>query len=109
VPAGDEHQRDRRQHLHLHLPAPRCPCCACCDRFARLDPASPSYEIIVVDNDAERSGEPAIREARAEGITLQYLVEPQRGIAARATARWSRHRGRSSRSSMTTRKRIRSG
>jgi succinoglycan biosynthesis protein ExoM len=49
--------------------------------LARLDPASPSYEIIVVDNDAERSGEPAIHEARAEGIRLQYLVEPQRGIA----------------------------
>ena len=49
--------------------------------LARLDPASPRHEIIVVDNDAGRSGEAAVRQARTEGLAVQYLVEPVRGIA----------------------------
>jgi succinoglycan biosynthesis protein ExoM len=49
--------------------------------LGRLDPASPRHEIIVADNDAERSGEAAVRQARAEGLEVQYLVEPVRGIA----------------------------
>jgi len=46
-----------------------------------LDPATPRYEVIVVDNDARATAEPAIRQARAEGLQLQYLVEPVRSIA----------------------------
>ncbi len=49
--------------------------------LARLDPASPRHEIIVVDNDVNRTGEVAVRQARAEGQPLHYLVEPERGIA----------------------------
>jgi succinoglycan biosynthesis protein ExoM len=47
----------------------------------RLDPATPRYEVIVVDNDAARTGQPAVCQARAEGLAVQYLVEPTRGIA----------------------------
>jgi glycosyltransferase involved in cell wall biosynthesis len=47
----------------------------------RLDPATPTHEIIVVDNDAEMTAEPIVRQARAEGLPVQYLVEPVRGIA----------------------------
>jgi succinoglycan biosynthesis protein ExoM len=47
----------------------------------RLDPASPGHEVIVVDNDAEKTAEATIEQARAEGMELQYLVEPVRGIA----------------------------
>ncbi|HSP96151.1 MAG TPA: glycosyltransferase family 2 protein [Candidatus Dormibacteraeota bacterium] len=49
--------------------------------LGRLDPASPRHEIIVADNDAARSGETAVRQARAEGLAAHYLVEPARGIA----------------------------
>ena len=49
--------------------------------LARLESASPRHEIIVADNDAERSGEAAVRQVRAEGLDVQYLVEPVRGIA----------------------------
>jgi len=80
VPAGDEHRVIDVSICICTFRRPG-PLLRLLRSLARLDPASPSYEIIVVDNDAERSGEPAIREARAEGITLQYLVEPQRGIA----------------------------
>ena len=46
-----------------------------------LDPSSPRHEIIVVDNEATATAEPAIREARAEGLDVRYIVEPVRGIA----------------------------
>lgn len=49
--------------------------------LGRLDPATPRHEIIVADNDAARSGEAAVVQARAEGIAVQYVVEPVRGIA----------------------------
>lgn len=49
--------------------------------LARLEAATPPHEIIVVDNDAGRSGEPAIRRAAAEGLRVRYFVEPLRGIA----------------------------
>jgi glycosyltransferase involved in cell wall biosynthesis len=49
--------------------------------LGRLDPASPRHEIIVVDNDVARGGEDAVRQARAEGLAIEYLVEPVRGIA----------------------------
>lgn len=49
--------------------------------LARLDPSSPRHEIIVVDNDAARSGAAAVEQARAEGVAVAYLVEPRRGIA----------------------------
>jgi succinoglycan biosynthesis protein ExoM len=47
----------------------------------RLDPSTPPHDIIVVDNDAARSGEPAVRQAQAEGLEVLYVVEPVRGIA----------------------------
>jgi len=47
----------------------------------QLDPATPPHEVIVVDNDAARSAEPIICQAREEGLPVQYLVEPVRGIA----------------------------
>ena len=47
----------------------------------RQIPATPRYEVIVVDNDADRTGEPAVQQARAEGLDVHYAVEPQRGIA----------------------------
>jgi succinoglycan biosynthesis protein ExoM len=46
----------------------------------RLDPATPPYEIIVVDNDANRTAEPVVCQARAEGVDVHYAVEPRRGI-----------------------------
>jgi succinoglycan biosynthesis protein ExoM len=49
--------------------------------LARLDPASPRYEIIVADNDADGSGDAAVHQARAEGIAVHYVIEPARGIA----------------------------
>jgi cellulose synthase/poly-beta-1,6-N-acetylglucosamine synthase-like glycosyltransferase len=49
--------------------------------LSRLDPATPPHEVIVVDNDAAMSAEPAIRQARAEGLQIEYAVEPVRGIA----------------------------
>jgi succinoglycan biosynthesis protein ExoM len=49
--------------------------------LGRLDPAGPRHEVIVVDNDAAATAAPAIRQARAEGLRVQYLVEPVRGIA----------------------------
>lgn len=49
--------------------------------IARLDRASPPHEVIVVDNDAARGGEAVVAEARAAGLDVRYLVEPQRGIA----------------------------
>ncbi len=47
----------------------------------RLDPSTPPHDVIVVDNDAARSGESAVRQAQAEGLKVQYVVEPVRGIA----------------------------
>lgn len=49
--------------------------------LCHLDPVTPPHEVIVVDNDAGMTAEPAIREARAEGLNVQYLVAPVRGIA----------------------------
>ena len=49
--------------------------------LCHLDAATPSYEVIVVDNDAARTGEPAVCQARTEGLAVQYLVESVRGIA----------------------------
>jgi succinoglycan biosynthesis protein ExoM len=46
-----------------------------------LHPSGPRHEVIVVDNDAAATGEPAVRRARAEGLAVRYLVEPVRGIA----------------------------
>lgn len=49
--------------------------------LARLDAATPPFEIIVADNDAARSGEASVAQARAEGLAVTYVVEPRRGIA----------------------------
>jgi succinoglycan biosynthesis protein ExoM len=49
--------------------------------LGRLDPATPSHEIIVVDNDAARGAERIVEEARRGGLQVQYLVEPVRGLA----------------------------
>jgi succinoglycan biosynthesis protein ExoM len=46
-----------------------------------LDVCTPSFEVIVADNDAGRTAEPIVAGARAEGMDLQYVVEPVRGIA----------------------------
>jgi cellulose synthase/poly-beta-1,6-N-acetylglucosamine synthase-like glycosyltransferase len=46
-----------------------------------LDPATPGHEVIVVDNDAGMTAEPTVCQARAEGLPVQYFVEPVRGIA----------------------------
>lgn len=46
-----------------------------------LDPTTPTHEIIVVDNDAERSAAPSVDAARAEGLAMGYVCEPRRGIA----------------------------
>jgi succinoglycan biosynthesis protein ExoM len=49
--------------------------------LGNLDPASPSHTVIVVDNDADATARPVIQKARAEGLPVQYAVEPVRGIA----------------------------
>jgi succinoglycan biosynthesis protein ExoM len=61
----------------------------------RLDPSTPTREVVVVDNDAARSGAPSVAAARAEGAAIGYVCEPQRGIArarnravAAARGRW---------------------
>ncbi len=41
---------------------------------------APPFEVVVVDNDAERSAEPVAAEFR-ERLSLTYLVEPVRGLA----------------------------
>lgn len=47
-----------------------------------LDPATPSFEVVVVDNDARRSAEPMVREAQAGNtLDLRYFVEPAQNIA----------------------------
>jgi succinoglycan biosynthesis protein ExoM len=46
-----------------------------------LDPVTPPHEVIVVDNEAGGTAESAVCQARAEGLDVQYLVEPVRGIA----------------------------
>jgi len=66
----------------------------CCSTFRRpaglarllrslrsLDPASPSHEVIVVDNDADASAQPVVEAARLEGMEVKYTIEPARGIA----------------------------
>lgn len=49
--------------------------------LGNLDPASPSHSVIVVDNDADATAQPVVQQARAEGMRVQYAVEPVRGIA----------------------------
>jgi succinoglycan biosynthesis protein ExoM len=46
-----------------------------------LDPASPSHEIIVVDNDAAATAEPVVTHARENGLDVLYIAEPKQGIA----------------------------
>jgi succinoglycan biosynthesis protein ExoM len=45
-----------------------------------LDRSTPPHEILVVDNDADRTGEPIVRQ-EARGLEVRYLSEPQRGLA----------------------------
>ena len=41
-----------------------------------------TYSVVVVDNDAARTGEPAVEEMRgAMGIAVKYCAEPEKGIA----------------------------
>jgi succinoglycan biosynthesis protein ExoM len=49
--------------------------------LARLDPSSPRHEIIVADNDDAGSAAAPVRQARAEGIAVEYVLAPVRGIA----------------------------
>lgn len=46
-----------------------------------LDSASPSHEVIVVDNDAHASAQPVAEAARLEGMQVKYTIEPARGLA----------------------------
>ena len=46
-----------------------------------LDPHTPSREVIVIDNDAERSAEALVRRAIQDGLDVHYEVEPVRNIA----------------------------
>jgi succinoglycan biosynthesis protein ExoM len=46
-----------------------------------LDICTPSYDVIVADNDASAAGRPVVDQARREGMNVQYVVEPVRGIA----------------------------
>lgn len=55
------------------------------ESLQRLDPATPPREVIVVDNDVNRSAEPVILEARQKGLAVQYHVEPVRSIALART------------------------
>jgi succinoglycan biosynthesis protein ExoM len=50
-----------------------------------LDSATPSREVIVIDNDAERSAEPIVRQANADGLEILYDVEPIQNIALART------------------------
>jgi len=49
--------------------------------LAELVPDTPPFEIIVVDNDASRSGESALSPYRSGKIPLTYAVEPVKSIA----------------------------
>lgn len=85
---------DRPPDDHPHRPsgAIEISVCVCTHRrpagllrllrsLRHLDQATRPHEIIVVDNDAGRAGEVAVNQARAEGLRVAYLVEPERGIA----------------------------
>ena len=40
------------------------------------------FEIIVVDNDVNRSGEPSVNQMKDPNISIEYFVENKRGISA---------------------------
>lgn len=46
-----------------------------------LNEETPSFEVIVVDNDCERSAEPVVAEAKDKGLAVTYMVEPQQNIS----------------------------
>ena len=67
-------------------------CIATCERPAMLRRLLASIEaqrippgvrlhVVVVDNDARRSAEPAVREARARGLAVTYECEPRRNVS----------------------------
>lgn len=58
-----------------------------------LDAATPPYEVIVVDNDADRSAAPSVSAAQAEGVALRYVCEPHRGIARARNRSFAEARG----------------
>lgn len=49
--------------------------------LVELVQGTPSFEIVVVDNDGDKSGEPSVRPYRDQRIALSYLVEPVKNIA----------------------------
>jgi succinoglycan biosynthesis protein ExoM len=49
--------------------------------LSRLDAATPPHEILVVDNDSDRTGERVVTEAHDAGLPVRYLLEPERGLA----------------------------
>ena len=49
--------------------------------LAKLVPETPDFEVIVVDNDAGKSGEPVAVSHCAREIPLTYLVEPVKNIS----------------------------
>ena len=51
----------------------------------RLDPATPPYEVIVVDNDAQRSAQSVVQQAGGTAFDIRYVVEPIQSIARART------------------------
>ena len=49
--------------------------------LAGLVPGTPEFDIIVVDNDVDRSADPVVRRAAQDGVTVRYLCEPERNIS----------------------------
>jgi succinoglycan biosynthesis protein ExoM len=84
-----------------HIVVPEISICICTLRrpaelelllrsLQRLDSATPSREVIIVDNDSERSAEPVVQQAIAQGLPILYDVEPIQSIAL-ARTRTVRH------------------
>lgn len=49
--------------------------------LGRLNPQTPPYEVIVVDNDRYRSAEPIVRQFQSTGVNIHYGVEPVQSIS----------------------------
>lgn len=49
--------------------------------LSQLNEDTPPFEVIVVDNDVERTAEPIVIEARKNGLPVTYLEEPEKNIS----------------------------
>jgi Glycosyl transferase family 2 len=47
----------------------------------QLDPSSPCFEVVVVDNDARETARPIVDDEHAASFELRYFVEPMQSIA----------------------------